>query len=210
MGLFNLFKKKDNKQGQIQQDSLKLQGPKYLRKHLTPLSADIVGEFKIKQPNIQWIGQLISTTQNRHFEVKYYGDLMNDKTIIAADKGVQKLIAIDPDSKEDILLFDKMLHGWDGLICNTYQDQKNVDRNPNKLYKSKNKTDKFKIVFLAFYNEGTKQELLESATPNGQIQLETGLALNLQDAFDDAFDSVVIYAIDDDGNKFELINEELA
>ena len=38
MGLFNLFKKKDNKQDQVQTDPLPLQGPKYLRNHLTPLT----------------------------------------------------------------------------------------------------------------------------------------------------------------------------
>jgi len=210
MGLFNLFKKKDDKQDQSQENSLRLQGPKYLRDHLTSLTADIISSFKIKHPNVQWLGQLTSTKQNRRFQIKYYGDLLNDETIIDTDKGVQQLIAVDTDTNEEILLFDKMIHGWDGFICDTYHDQKNVYRKANKLYKSKDNTYNFRIVVLAFYNNGTKQELLESATSEGQIQLESGLTLNLQDAFDDAFDAIIIYAIDDSGNKFELVNEELA
>ncbi|MDP4265645.1 MAG: hypothetical protein Q8941_24205 [Bacteroidota bacterium] len=210
MGLFNLFKKKVDKQDQPLQDILKLQGPKYLRKHLTPLTSDIVDNFKIKLPGTQWIGQLISTTQNRHFQIKYYGDLMNDETIIDTDKGVQRLIAVDTDSNEEILLFDKMLHGWDGFICNTYEDQRNVFRSSTKLYKSRKNTYNFRIVLLTFYNNGTKQELLDSAASTGQVQLENGVTLDLQDAFDDAFDAIVIYAIDNNGNKFELVNEELA
>jgi hypothetical protein len=209
MGLFNIFQKKDKKQERGKQDSLKLQGPKYLRDYLTPLTSEIVGNFKIKNPNVQWIGQLISTGQNRHFQIKYYGDIMNDETIIDTDKGVQQIIAVDIDSNEEILLFDKMIHGWNGFVCNTYQDQKNVDRKANKLYMSKNNNCNFRIVLLAFYNKGTSQELIESATPTGEVQMENGLTLKVQDAFDDAFDAIAIFAIDSHGNKFEIVNEEL-
>lgn len=209
MRLFNIFQKKDKKQEQDQQDFLKLQGPKYLREYLTPLTSEIVGHFKINYPDVQWIGQLISTAQNRHFQIKYYGDIMNDETIIDTDKGVLQIIAVDNDTNNEILLFDKMIHGWNGFVCNTYQDQKNVDRKANKLYRSKNNNYNFRIVLLAFYNKGTGQELLESATPTGEVQMENGLTLKVQDAFDDAFDAIAIYVIDDQGNKFEIINEEL-
>lgn len=210
MGLFNFFQKKDNKQKQGQQGSLKLQGPKYLREQLTPLTSDILGNFKNKYPDVQWIGQLISTGQNRRFRIKYYGDLMNDETIIDSDKGVQQIIAVDIESNEEILLFDKMIHGWNGFVCDSYQDQNSVDRKAIKLYKSKVNTYNFRILLLAFYNNGTRQELLELATSEGEIQLENGLTLKIQDAFDDAFDAIVIYAIDDKGNKFEIVKEELA
>jgi hypothetical protein len=210
MRLFNIFQKKDKKQEQGQQDLLKLQGPKYLRNYLTPLTSEIVGNFKIKYPDVQWIGQLISNGQNRHFQIKYYGDIMNNETIIDTDKGVQQILAVDIETNSEILLFDKMIHGWNGFVCNTYHDQKNIDRKANKLYRSKNNNYNFRIVLLAFYNKGTGQELIESATSTGEVQMENGLTLKVQDAFDDAFDVIAIYAIDDQGNKFEIINEELA
>lgn len=210
MGLFNLFNKKTDKQDQSPQDSLKLQGPKYLRDHLTPLATDNVSNVKIKDADVQWIGQLKSTGQNRRFQIKYYGDLLNNETIIDNHEGVQQIVAVATDSNEEILLFDKMLHGWEGFICDRYQDQKNISRNANKLYKSKHNTYSFEIVVVAFYNSGTRHELLETVTSSGEIELENGLTLNIQDAFDDAFDAITIYAIDEHGNKFELTNEELA
>ena len=211
MGLFNIFNKKDNRQDQKSQSTLvKLQGPKYLRKHLAPPTPDIEGKVKIKLPGIQWIGQLISSTQNRHFQIKYYGDLINGETIIDTNKGVQRIVAVDAKSNEEILLFDKMLHGWDGFISNSYKDQQGVDRNPYKLYQSKKSTNNLRILFLGYYNDGTKQELMESSSSDGKVELENGVTLSLQDAFDDAFDAITIFAIDDQENKFELVNEELA
>lgn len=210
MRLFNLFKKKDKKLDKNPEEFLKLQGPKYLRKYLTPLSSDIVDSFKIKYPDVQWVGQLISSTQNRLFQIKYHGDLMNDETIIDSEKGILQVIIVDTATSEEILLFDKMLHGWDGFICNAYEDQKSINRVANKLYKSKSNSQKFRIVFLAFYNDGTKRELIESSTSDGTIELENDLILNLQDAFDNAFDAIAIYAIDEQGNKYEIVNEELA
>jgi len=209
MGLFNFFKKQD-KQDQTPQGTLMLQGPKYLRKNLAIPTPDLIDIVKIKYPDIQWIGQLITSTQNRHFKIQYYGDLMNNETIIGSDKGVQRLIAIDSSTDEEILLFDKTVHGWEGFITDAYEEQKSIPRLVDKIYRTKKNADTFRILFLAFYNYGTKQELLELKNAEGQVELGNGSVLNIQDAFDDAFDAVVIYAIDDNGNRFELINEELA
>ncbi len=210
MGVFDLFKKKNNNISKNPEQSLKLQGPKYLRHYLTPLTSEIADNFKTAYPDVQWIGQLISSTKNRFFQIKYYGDLINDETIIDSEKGVLKAVINDSSTGEEILLFDKMLHGWEGFICNSYVDHKNINRDASKLYQIGSLPNKFQLVFLAFYNEGTKSELQESANSDGNIILENGSTINLQDAFDNAFDAVVIYAIDELGNKYELVNEELA
>jgi hypothetical protein len=102
------------------------------------------------------------------------------------------------------------VHGWEGFITDAYEEQKSIPRLVDKIYRTKNNADTFRILFLAFYNDGTKQELLELKNSEGQVELGDGSVLSIQDAFDDAFDAVVIYAIDDNGNRFELINEELA
>jgi hypothetical protein len=203
MGLFNFFKK------QVKQDRLLIQGPKYLRNNLTTPTPDLIDTIKI-QPAIEWMGQLISSTQNRFFKIRYYGDLLDNETIVSEDDNPQRVIAIDVDTNEEILVFDKALHGWDGFIIDGYKDQKNIPRPADKLYQTKNGADRFRIIFVAVYNSGTEQELLELKASENQMELENGLTLNIQDAFDDAFDWVVIYAIDDNGNRFELINEELA
>ncbi len=210
MGLFDFFKKKQDTSSKIPsiQISLKLQGPKFLRRNLATPDPDVANKVIIEDPNIQWFGQLISTTGNKKFQIRYFGNLMEGETITDTIEAVQKTIAIDIVTKEEILLFDKMLHGWDGFINNTYQDQKNINRVTDKIYKSKTNSDTFQILVLAYYNSGTREELLDSVNAMGNILLENGSNLNIQDAFDDAFDAVVIYAIDEQGNKFELINHD--
>lgn len=188
---------------------LAIQGPCYLRSHLTVPDVEIADAFKVKDPGISWVGQLISTNQNRRFSIRYYGNLMAGETIVAEEEIVQKVVAVDIETNEEILLFDKALHGWDGFIAGTYGDHKSLERLTNKIYVSKKGTSAFQILLVAYYNAGTKEELLEEATVNGTIEVN-GAMLPLQDAFDDAFDALVIYVIDEIGNKFQLINEELA
>lgn len=207
MGLFDFFKK--GSEPQPVRPILKLQGPKYLRNHLSVPAAGMGSTVKIQYPDIQWLGQLVSQLQNRFFQIRYYGKLLDNETITDTEEGVLRVVAINPDSKEEILLFDKMLHGFDGFISNANADSASIARNADKRY-HQDTSEKFQILILAFYNEGTRQELMDQVDPNGNIETENGHTIPIQDAFDDAFDVLAIYAIDEKGRKFDLVNEELA
>ena len=211
MGLMDFFKKKQFAKPQEQTASLTmiLQGPRYLRSYLTVPDLDIADKAKIEDPYIEWIGQLVSITQNRQFTIRYYGDLINEEIIVADKDAGQKIVAIDIKTNEEILLFDKTLHGWDGFITGAYEEHKSLERHANKAYVSKNNTANFKILVKAYYKVGTREELQAETSTSGKVEVN-GEMLSLQDAFDDAFDALVIYAIDENGNRFEIINEELA
>jgi hypothetical protein len=211
MGIFNFSKKKQSTKQHEQPASsaVIIQGPRYLRSYLIDPDADVTDKFKIEAPHIEWVGQLASSTQNRQFAIHYYGSLINKEVIVADKDIVQKVVAVDVYTNEKILLFDKTLHGWGGFITDAYEEYKSLERPANKVYVSKYDTVKFKILFVAYYNASTKEELQEEATVSGMVEVN-GAMLPLQDAFDDAFDALVIYAIDEKGNRFEIINEELA
>lgn len=57
---------------------------------------------------------------------------------------------------------------------------------------------------------GTRETLIEFTNESGQIEFDNGQHLDMQDAFDDAFDGLSVYAIDESGKKFQIIDEELA
>lgn len=211
MGLFDFLKSKQQptEESPTPQPALMMQGPAYLRPYLKPLDADLHKLLRIQTRNHEWVGQLVSGNNNCFFSIRFFGNLLSGSLIVSKDRKPQKTIAVVSDTQEEILLFDKALHGWDGFICNCYESEK-ADRPADTIYTSKTGTTKFRIVLLAIYSEGTHEELPGNIDKDGNIELENGIMIPLQDAFDNAFDGLVVYAIDENGKHFELINEELA
>jgi hypothetical protein len=207
MGIFDLFKKRSDPEPE---DGLKLLGPKYLRDYLTIASPDMADLVRISHPNIQWLGQLQTSSGNGDFKIKYFGDLLSGVTVIDKNEKPFSVVAVDPMTKEEIVVFDKQLHGWDGFICNTREFDDDPGRKPDNWYKTRDGQDTFHILFLAYYNQSTRDELHDMAGPDGKIENGREQIIPLQDAFDDAFDALVIYAIDAKGKKYDIVNEELA
>lgn len=156
------------------------------------------------------MGQLISSAGNTFFSLKYFGNVLVNETIASTDKMVNKVVAIDITTKEEILLFDKAFHGYDGFIAEAYLKQRYSHRPATLQYVSKRNSEKFQIIIKAYYNYGTREGLIDFANQQGQIEFDNGTHLDLQDAFDDSFDGLSIFAIDESGNKFQIIDEELA
>lgn len=190
--------------------SLVLQGPKYLRPFLTNLDADLAAKFPVKYPGTIWRGQLVSSSQNKLFKIKFYGDEFKDGCIAATEEAGQIVIAVDPVSNEEILLFDKARHGWDAFHSGFYEEERQIERPVDNWCQTEHGTDTFRLVITAYYNEGTKETLLDEVDDNGMVELPSGDMLPLQDAFDDCFDSFGVDAIDEQGHAFKLISEELA
>jgi hypothetical protein len=216
MGIFNFLFGKRKYDDYLPPDkldlfnSLKLLGPKYLRKHLTTPLPELASASKIKHSDIEWVGQLISSSQNIYFEIKYYGDIMNREYIAYCKEGVAKVVAVDTKTKEEILLFDKAYHGYDGFMGEVYEEDRKKTRIPDKKYVSKKGSDKFQIVLHVYYNHGIREAIADDADSKKMIEFEDGISMPMQDAFDDAFDGLNVIAIDENGNKFTIILEELA
>lgn len=206
----NHFKSIVMPNNQFNKLSLILQGPKYLRPVLTNLDADLAAKFPVKYPGIMWRGQLVSSSQNKLFKIKFYGNEFKDGCIASTEEAAQIVIAVDPVSNEEILIFDKARHGWDAFHSGFNEEERQMERPVDNWSRTKHGTETFRLVITAFYNEGTKESLLEEVDDNGMVELPSGDILPLQDAFDDCFDSFGVDAIDEQGHAFELIAEELA
>lgn len=213
MGLFNFFKRKqpDWPAGTALPSPLTAQGPMYLRPYLTLLEEDMKSFYKIRYPNVEWIGQLVSSTGNRWFTIKYYGELLDKATIVNANlrQWPMKVVAVDDQSGEEIVLFDKAVHGFEGFIAHEYKETMPASRPVDKEYPFANAGLSFKIVFVAFYNS-TEEHLSEYLNDDGLVEVPEGIGpISLADACPDAFDALGVYVIGKNGKRTEMISEEL-
>src|SRR4051812_48958756 len=95
--------------------SLVIKGPAYLRNLLQPVVQQISGLPKFSRDR-QFMGKLVSDGDSR-FSLTFYGDLSPDGLIIDQDQTPLKLIATGENSGEEVVLFDKACHGWEGSIA---------------------------------------------------------------------------------------------
>lgn len=74
---------------------------------------------RIQQPEgVESKLQLCSTSNNTHFEIWYYGDLLaiEGEVLPFISSSTAKIVAMDPLTAEEILLFDATLHGYNVVV----------------------------------------------------------------------------------------------
>lgn len=84
--------------------------PYYLKKHL----------LKVKEKEDVTIASLVSSTGNTNLEIYYYGELIEIKRVpFIIDSSMPCLIvAKDPKTDEEFIVFDGARHGYDAMFCN--------------------------------------------------------------------------------------------
>ncbi len=78
--------------------------------------------------------QLSSCTGNQQFEIWYYGDMLSlEGEVMPFITGTTaKIVAKDPLTAEEILLFDGTMHGYNALFCDEYTEEQRVNRSLQK------------------------------------------------------------------------------
>ena len=91
--------------------------PYYLKNHLT----------NIKEKEDETTAILSSTTGNTDLDILFYGELLNVKRIPFITDGEFPclIVAKDPASNEEFVVFDGMKHGYDAMFCNEYVEGAN-------------------------------------------------------------------------------------
>ena len=92
--------------------------PYYLKNHL----------INIKEKKNKTKAMLVSSTGNTNLEIYFYGELINFKrTPFIIDSEYPCLIvAKDPLTSEEFIVFDGAKHGYDAMFCN--ETIKNIER----------------------------------------------------------------------------------
>ena len=99
--------------------------PYYLKNHL----------INIKEKKNKTKAMLISSTGNTNLEVYFYGELINFKRnpFIIDSEYPCLIVAKDPLTSEEFIVFDGAKHGYDAMFCN--ETIKNIERDLEKYEK---------------------------------------------------------------------------
>ncbi len=181
-------------------------GLQYLEKYTEPiLNPSQLLDF-------EWRRQLISTSGNRTFSIKYYGDLhsSNKHLIVGTDFAPQKVVAIDTESKEVILLFDACKHGYHAMLCDKYTTTQVESRTVDKMYQDASGNDTFEIIISAYYQIDYEDEFRQEVDLNGYLELVNGERMDFDILKRNACDFFSVLGINKNGELIEILSEELS
>jgi len=204
MGLFDIFKKKN--ESSIETSENGILGPTFLENH--------VGHI-INPKNLaanEWRRKLKTTSGGTIFRIKYYGKRHSKykNLIVETAFAPSKIYAVDIINDKELLIFDGCLHGYNAMFCDTYSDGQIKNRIADNIYTSDNGNDKFEIVVSIVNGVDYENEFRNEVDSDGEIELTSGKKMTFNEVKRNGFDSIQIWGINENGDKIEIISEELA
>lgn len=188
--------------------SLPVNGPQYLRPYLTTPDKDFEAIISQYEGPGFWFGQLVMPDRTKIFELHYDGWLDEGKTRIErATDGVLKLVGIPYHDRQEILIFDRALHGWEGYVKNEFREQRFYNPRAIHPYPSSSNPGLYRVLLVIRYSEKAIKELLEAAV-EGTVTLGDASVVSLQEAFDNGFDHISVYVLDENAQFTEVISQE--
>ena len=110
------------------------------------------------------------------------------------------------NSKEEILLFDETVHGYNAMFCDS---QSNEEKNNRSLEKLNVPASKIKLTFGYSIDYDSEKELYDF-DENGNVNLIDERKITWQQLLCDGVDWVSIFLIDEYGNEQPIVDAELA
>ncbi len=191
--------------------------PIYLEKFVTYENEEY---FKDVDLNVEWRGQIQSSTHNKKFRIKFYGDLMtetytgikiSDTGFIVGDYFSEALIvAEDIESQEQILLFDYCKHGYNAMFCDEYTKEQITNRPLTNIFKDKDGNEVFEIMLSAYYGIDYDDEMEDYLNDDNKIELLSVEIITKEELKRNGFDYFFINVYNEKGEKIEIAEYELA
>lgn len=161
--------------------------------------------------DIEWRGQIKSSTNNKKFRIKYYGEIFEQYNLIVnTDIAPELIFAEDIETNEQILLFDGCKHGYDAMFCDTFTPEQINDRPLSNTFADKDGNEVFEILVTVYYNIDYNEELEEFQNEDGNVELISGEIISLDTLFRNGFDFASINLINEKGEKQTIFEKELA
>ena len=110
------------------------------------------------------------------------------------------------NSKEEILLFDETVHGYNAMFCDSHS---NEEKNNRSLEKLNVPASKIKLIFGYSIDYDSEKELYD-LDENGHVNLVDKRKITWQQLLSDGFDWLSISLIDQHGNEQPIVDAELA
>lgn len=204
MGIFDIFKK-DNKPKNLTTDNGVL-GPTFLDS-LT----EHIQNPKALYPH-EWRRRLITTTRQKKFKIKFYGQLHEDyrNLIVGTDFAPALVIAVDTATGQEILLFDGCKHGYNAMFCDSFTEEQITNRPVTNIYKDKDGNELFEIIISTYNGIDYEDEFRDEVDENGLIELIDGTKTDFEKVKRNGYDTLQIWATNKSGETFDFVSEELA
>ena len=120
------------------------------------------------------------------------------------------ILAVEPTSGQEILLFDGCKHGYNAMFCDNYSDEQKNNRKVNKIYKTDNGEDTFELTISTYNGIDYDDEFAGDVGKDGLIELIDGTKVEFETAKRNGFDTLQIFAKTENGEVIEIVSEELA
>ena len=204
MGIFDIFKKEKSNSNSTTENGVL--GPTFLEDNVEHISNPK------ELHSHEWRRKLKSKTGELFFEIKYYGELHSDykNLIVETDYAPAKIIAVDINDKSEYLLFDGCNHGYNAMFCDKYSDDQINNRITDKIYYDEDGNSKFKLIISTYNGIDYEDEFTDEVDSNGQIELISEKKIDFEKVKRNGFDTLQIWAINENGNKIKMVSEELA
>lgn len=204
MGIFDIFKK--GKKNVASSSDNGVLGPLFLDGNV-----DHIPKPK-KLHSHEWRRKLKTKTNQTFFKIKYYGARHSQykNLIVQTDFAPSQVIAVEPESGKEILLFDGCTHGYNAMFCDKYSEDQIKDRIMDEFYTDAEGNDVFELIISAYYGIDFEDEFRQEVDSNGQLELINGLKMDFEKVKRNAYDTLQIWAINGKGKKIEIVSEELA
>lgn len=161
--------------------------------------------------DIEWRGQIKSSTDNRKFKIKYFGDILEEYNyIVGTDFAPSLVFAVDIETEEQILLFDGCKHGYDAMLCDTFTDDQITNRPLTNTFVDKFGSDTFEIIVKIYFNIDYDEELEDFQNEDGNVELISGEIISPDTLVRNGFDFIEIKLINKDLQETVIVEEELA
>ncbi len=96
------------------------------------------------------------------------------------------------------------------MFCDKYSDEQINNRIPDKIYNDEKGNSKFELIISTYNGIDYEDEFREEVDSNGKIELINGQKVDFEKVKRNGFDTLQIWAINENGNKIEIVSEELA
>jgi hypothetical protein len=164
----------------------------------------------VREMEEEGVYTVVSSAGNDHLELWYYGQELRvesyGKLLVATEDAPALIVAVDPTTKEQILLFDGAKHGYDNMFCNAHEGENLKDRALQRY-----DIPPSVILFQPCYDIDYEDEKDDyETTDEGNVILADGSTMPWDDVVLNGIDWITISYIDVDGNTVEVVSEELA
>ena len=154
---------------------------------------------------------ICSSAGNELFEIWYYGDLFmipgeGRNYIVDTDFAPGKIVARDPETNEEILIFDGTKHGYDNMFCDVYTEEQINNRELKKLDIPVSKI----ILELGYSIDYEDEKDGYEFDENGEVILADGSRMSWEDVICNGFDYLAVSYMDENGEKIQFVDCELA